>query len=186
MTSYDFWSKLGFVFWKFFREPVIRHSVGKLGKDVHFSKGFSVAGIKNIELGNHVFIGNNCTMLTTRAKICIGDGVMFGPNVAVVTGNHKINVIGKPMYQVSDSEKSSVDDEDVVFDGDNWIGANVLILKGVHVGMGSVIAAGAVVTKDVAPYSVVGGIPAHLIKMRFSKEEQIKHEYLLSKTKTEK
>ncbi len=54
---------------------------------------------------------------------------------------------------------------------DVWIGANVLILDGVTIGNGAIIAAGAVVTKDVPPYAVVGGVPAKIIKYRFNKEE---------------
>ena len=55
----------------------------------------------------------------------------------------------------------------MILEGDNWICANACILKGVRVGKGAIVAAGAVVTKDVPPYSIVGGVPARVIKMRF-------------------
>ena len=71
------------------------------------------------------------------------------------------------------------DDEDVIFEGDNWIGANSTILKGVTIGKGAVVAAGSVVSKDVMPYSIVGGVPARIIKMRFNENEMQKHEQLL-------
>ena len=67
----------------------------------------------------------------------------------------------------------------MVFEGDNWIGANATILKGVTVGEGAVVAAGAVVTKDVAPYTIVGGVPAKYIGDRFTPEELAQHRLLL-------
>lgn len=66
-----------------------------------------------------------------------------------------------------------------MIEDDCWIGANVTILKGVTIGRGSVVAAGAVVTKSCEPYSIVGGVPAHLIKMRFTSEQIVEHEKLL-------
>ena len=73
------------------------------------------------------------------------------------------------MITVTDSEKSPDNDKDVVFEGDNWVGANAIILKGVTVGKGSVISAGAVVTHNVPPYAIVGGVPAKVIRMRNEK-----------------
>jgi len=102
---------------------------------------------------------------------------MFGPNVTIRGGNHNTSVIGKYMYDVH--EKRPEDDVPVVIEDDVWVGTDVVILKGVRVGRGSIIAAGAVVNKNVLPYSIVGGVPAKLIKMRWSKEEIQKHEELL-------
>ena len=67
----------------------------------------------------------------------------------------------------------------LVIEDDVWCGANVTILKGVTIGRGSVVAAGAIVTKSFPPYSIIGGVPAKLIKMRFSPEEIERHEALL-------
>lgn len=58
----------------------------------------------------------------------------------------------------------------IVIDDDVWIGQNAIILSGVHIGQGAVIAAGAVITKDVPPYAIVGGVPAKIIKYRFSED----------------
>ena len=106
-------------------------------------------------------------MLSTKAKIIIGDHVMFGPQVSVITGNHITDIPGKYMTSFTESDKRPCDDQNVIFEGDNWIGANSTILKGVTVGYGAVVAAGAVVNKDVPPFSYVGGVPAKVIKMRF-------------------
>ena len=74
----------------------------------------------------------------------------------------------------------NVYDQPVVIEDGVWCGANVTILKGVTIGRGSVVAAGAVVTKSFPPYSIIGGIPAKLIKMRFTEEEIKKNENDLS------
>ena len=70
----------------------------------------------------------------------------------------------------------NVYDQPVVIEDDVWCGANVTILKGVTIGHGSVVAAGAVVTKSCPPYSIIGGIPAKLIKMRFTDDDIKEHE----------
>ncbi|MBE6589652.1 MAG: CatB-related O-acetyltransferase [Ruminococcaceae bacterium] len=137
--------------------------------------GMKMYGPQNIILGNDVGIGAEALFMCTRAKIIIGDHVMFGPRVTVITGGHRMDLIGRYMTTVTNEEKRPEDDRDVIFEGDNWIGANVTVLRGVTVGEGAVIAAGAVVTKDVPPYSIVGGVPAKVIKMRFDEETLAKH-----------
>ena len=92
---------------------------------------------------------------------------MMGPRVTIITGDHRIDIKGKCMAEVSDEEKLPENDKDVVIEDDVWVGANVTILKGVRISTGSVIAAGAVVVKDVPSYSIVGGTPAKIIKKRF-------------------
>ena len=67
----------------------------------------------------------------------------------------------------------------VVIESDVWLGANVTILKGVTIGRGSVIAAGAVVNRNVPPYSISGGIPAHTLRFRFTRDQIMEHERLL-------
>lgn len=59
---------------------------------------------------------------------------MFGPGVTIITGNHRMNVIGKYMTELTDAEKEPSDDQPVEMEGDNWVGANVTILKGVTIG----------------------------------------------------
>ena len=70
----------------------------------------------------------------------------------------------------------------VVIEDDIWTGANVTILKGVTIVRGSVVAAGAVVTKSCPPYSIIGGVPAKVLKMRFTQPEIIEHEKRLNNT----
>ena len=162
------WNKLMVV-------PIKRARFAKCGKRVFIGKNSSFC-YSNVECGNDVAIGGNCKFVCSVAKVKIGDHVMFGPNVFVTTGGHRIDVIGRYMDSVTDEEKLPENDKDVVFVGDNWIGGGAVILKGVTVGRGAVIAAGAVVTKDVPPYAIVGGCPATVIKYRFNEEEITVHE----------
>lgn len=82
---------------------------------------------------------------------------------------------------MTDDEKLPENDMPVVIEDDVWCGANVIILKGVTIGHGSVVAAGAVVTKSFPPYSIIGGVPAKLIRMRFTPEQIEDHERLFYK-----
>lgn len=147
--------------------PLNRLSLGECGKNVRIGRGLRIAGREHLRVSDNVSIGTNCMFLCTRADIVIGHHVMFGPNVLVITGNHRTDIRDKYMIDVTDAEKRAEDDQPVVFEGDNWIGARAIILKGVTVGKGAVVAAGAVVTKDVLPYTIVGGNPARLIRNRF-------------------
>lgn len=148
-------------------------------KNNRFGANAKVSGWKNIILGSNVSIGNNSTILTTRAKVIFGDNIMTGPSIKIVTGNHRIDVVGKFMTDITDKDKLPENDEDVLIEGDNWIGANAVILKGVCIGRGSVVAAGAVVTIDVPRYAIVAGVPAHVIGYRFDKDAILEHEKLL-------
>ena len=95
----------------------------------------------------------------------------------IVTGNHRIDVIGKPIIDVYD--KLPENDEPVIIEDDVWIGANVTILKGVTIGRGAVIAAGSVVNTCVSAYSISGGVISRHLKFRFTIDEIIEHEKIL-------
>lgn len=105
--------------------------------------------------------------------------MIFGPRPTIITGDHRVDVIGKFIMDVSDNEKLPNNDLPVVIEDDVWCGANVTILKGVTIGHGSIVAAGAVVTKSFPPYSIIGGVPAKLIKMRFTREKAVENDKLL-------
>lgn len=108
---------------------------------------------KNISIGKNVFINFDCTFLALGG-ITIEDDVLIGPKVNLITENHPLNpkerkgLIGKP----------------ILIKKNAWIGANATILPGITIGENAVIAAGAVVSKDVPDNTIVGGIPAKFIK----------------------
>lgn len=147
--------------------PFLKCGFSSCGKSTSIGARCTFLGIENISVGNHVSIGQEACFFSTKAKIIIGDFVMMGPRVTIITGDHRIDIKGKCMAEVSDEEKLPENDKDVVIEDDVWVGANVTILKGVRISTGSVIAAGAVVVKDVPSYSIVGGTPAKIIKKRF-------------------
>lgn len=154
--------------------------VKKHGK--HCSIGRRFRGTpKNVYLGDDCHIGENNVLLCLLAPIKIGNHFMSGPNVTFVTGNHRIDIIGKHMTEITNKDKLPENDVEIVVEDDVWIGTGAIILKGVKIGRGSVVAAGSVVTKDTPPYSIVAGNPAKVIKYRFTEEQIIKHEKLLMK-----
>lgn len=151
----------------------------RCGENVRIGRNFRIVGREHLHADDYVSIGEDCRFLCARADIVIHDHVMFGPGVTVVTGNHRIDLPGKYMIDITDAEKRDEDDQPVVFEGDNWIGANVIVLKGVTIGRGAVVAAGAVVTKSIPEYAIVGGNPARVIKNRFALEQNTTKEKLL-------
>ena len=144
-----------------FGSKKLRQLCGKLilnhcGTNVNIEKGAQFSS--DISLGDNSGIGVNALI---SSKVTIGNDVMMGPDCIILTSNHGMDRKDVPMWQQPSSKPKPV-----VIDDDVWIGARVIILPGVHIGSGSVIGAGSVVTKDVAPGSIVGGNPAKLIRMR--------------------
>lgn len=116
-------------------------------------------------------------MFRSIKDITIGNKVLFGPHVYIMGGDHNYREIGQYMFDVK--QKRDDDDLPVVIEDDSWIGCNVTILKGVTIGRGAIVSAGSLVTKDVPRYAIVGGVPAKVIKYRFSEEQIVEHEKVL-------
>lgn len=95
-----------------------------------------------------------------KGEIRIGNDVRIASHVMMIGANHRFDDLDKPIA------KQGVERRSIIIEDDVWIAGRVNIVAGVTVGRGSVVAAGAVVTKDVPPYSVVAGVPARVIKMR--------------------
>lgn len=181
MNVYKKWKFLH-VFHRLFarqKRKLLREMFASCGEQVTVSEDMKLFGDK-LFVGNKVSFNVGMTLMCTNAPIKIGDNVMFGPNVTLITGDHRIDCVGKYMIDIKEEDKLPENDAPIVLEGDNWIGAGATILKGVTIGRGAVVAAGAVVTSDVPPYAIVGGLPAKVIKYRFNEEEIKCHEAMLS------
>ena len=178
------------LFW--FYRRAMRHC----GEGVYMRPSQSdMKGLHNLSVGDGTSIPKGSVFYCTQAPLTIGKKVIFGPRPTIITGDHRIDIIGKYIIDVTDEEKKSLRvkveglkinddgsingspyDLPVVIEDDVWVGANVTILKGVTIGRGSVVAAGAVVTRSCPPYSIIGGVPAKVLKMRFTPEDIEEHE----------
>lgn len=147
----------------------------RCGENVKVEHFYNIAGHQNISFGNNVYIGPRSLLYSTNAKLIFGDHFIAGPGLTVITGDHRTDIVGRYIDSVVAKDKLPENDKDVIIGIDVWCGANVTIMKGVHIGDGAVVASGAVVTKDVEAFSIVGGVPAKKIKMRFSPDEIKEH-----------
>jgi acetyltransferase-like isoleucine patch superfamily enzyme len=144
----------------FFTEP--RSRLAACGKGIYFNeRRCSFASPENIFIGSNVTVGpDNRLWASPRARLTIEDDVLLGPNVTILTSN----------YGMADRDRPLRDQEwvesDVVIGRRSWLGANVVILPGVAIGEGAVVAAGAVVTHSVPAFAIAGGVPAKVLKYR--------------------
>lgn len=152
---------------KLFLQPGMKKGMSQCGENVKIASNCELKPLKNISLGDRVEIGPRALFWTTRAKIKIGNDVIFGPGVTIITGDHPTNIEGCTINSIKDEDKPKECDQDVIIDDDVWIGCNVTILKGVHIYSGAIIAAGSIVTKNVEKNCIYGGNPAKKIKNRF-------------------
>lgn len=176
---YHFWKLICALNKRIFYYPFAKYMFKKVGNNVYIGKKCKFF-YKNILIGDDVYIGDNASFISSISEIKIGNHVMFGPHVTIRGGNHRVDVIGKYMKSITENEKIPDNDQDVIIEDDVWIGCNVTILKGVTVGRGSVIGAGSVVVKPIPPYSIYVGVPGKQTFSRFSEEQIIEHERILS------
>ena len=116
-----------------------------------FFDPYSDFSFETISVGNNVFIGAGARFHSITS-IDIGNNVIFGPGVIIMGGNHNIHEVGCFISGVKNKRKE--DDLPIIIDDDVWIGAAAIILKGVHIGRGCVVGAGAVLTKSIPPYTI--------------------------------
>ena len=111
--------------------------------------------VGDVTIGDHTRIGIHCTII---GPVCIGNHVNLAQGITVTALNHNLDDKTKRV------DEQGITTQPVRIEDDVWIGANAVILPGVSIGQHAVVAAGAVVTKDVPSYCIVGGVPARIIK----------------------
>jgi acetyltransferase-like isoleucine patch superfamily enzyme len=169
-----------FIFLRRARKRMLMHSLKPMFR--HHGRNFLFDpddrfSYDTISVGDDVFVGSGAMFSASETTISIGNKVMFGPNVTLMGGDHNTREVGKFMYDVH--EKLPENDQPIIVEDDVWIGAGVIVLKGVTIGNGSVVAAGAVVTKSIPPFSIAGGVPAKVIRKRFTEDELKRHKQIL-------
>ena len=130
-----------------------------IGRNVHISEGVIIKHPENIQIGDYVTINPFC-YIHGGGGITIGDSVRIAFHVCLVSMEM---VYDNPEIEI---RRQGYARSPITIDDDAWIGSGAIVLRGVHIGQGSVVGAGAVVTKDVPPYVVVAGVPARIIKER--------------------
>lgn len=152
-----------------------------IGKNLHVGPGSVIEAPRQLEIGNDVYIGKYCTI---ECDGYIGNNVLIANNVGLIGRyDHDFSVVGVPVRQSPwighDDYQGKGRDLEIHIEEDVWIGYGVVILTGVKIGKGAIIAAGSVVSRDVPPYGIAVGNPAQVKKFRFSQEQAVQHETLL-------
>jgi len=157
-------------------------SLAALGKGGNFGPGLLVIGGRQIRVGAMFSCWRSCTLAACEdgalvigdnvslnanvyvnacgGRISVGNDVMLGPNVVLRSSDH-VTTDRDTLIRLQGHTA-----EEIVIDDDVWLAANVTVVGGVHIGRGAVVAANAVVTRDVAPFTIVGGVPARPIGVR--------------------
>lgn len=130
-----------------------------IGKHITFYPGIKLSPGMNLILGNHVDLAWG-VLITSGGGVEIGDRTLVGYGTKILSTNHVIPLNHGEIFSAGHEKKKVKIGKDV------WIGANCVIVAGVEIGDGAVIAAGSVVTKDVKQFTIVGGVPAKVIRIR--------------------
>lgn len=143
----------------FFKKTLLVLMGAKVGRGVVIYPGVWITPARNLVIEDHVDLAKD-VLITTTGGVFIGARTLVGYRTQIISADHTIPPVGEPFPISGDVEKK------VHIANDVWIGANCLITAGVTIGEGAVIAGGSVVTKDVARNTIVGGVPAKLIRNR--------------------
>lgn len=149
---------------------IITFRIGIYGQIGHRNKFLRNVTIdEKSKIGNYNYFGRNVSITNSE----IGNYCSVAPNVIIGPGEHPLDLISTRTIVMEEAGYNvNLTRDPVKIGNDVWIGTNVVVLRGVEIGNGAVIAAGAIVNRDVPAYSIVGGIPAKLIRFRF--ENQIR------------
>ena len=140
-----------------------------LGRDVHIGPFSVLSAARRLEVGDGCYVGKFCTIQVSGR---IGCGVLIANSVGIVGRlDHEYRIPGVPVrdgrWIGTDAELASLPENQIEIGDDVWIGFGSVVLSGVSIGEGAIIAAGSVVTRDIGPYEIVAGSPASKRAMRF-------------------
>ena len=151
MPGYNFFYKI--------RRSLVKRIILKCGKEVVVKNKCYFGNGNRLKIGDYSQLGQNAKI---SGKVSIGNYVMMGPDIIIMAVTHDISDLSKPMIA-----PSNLTIENEVIIGDNvWIGTRAIIMPGVSIGNNCIIGSGAVVTKSFSDNSIIGGVPAKLIKKR--------------------
>jgi len=149
----------------------IKYGLKFVDKTFYMAPGSHVS--KDLIAGKYSFIGSECMI---GPKVKLGNYVMFAPRVAVVGADHIFNKSGRPIIFSGRPEMPLT-----IIEDDAWVGYGSILMAGIRIGRGAIVAAGAVVTKDVPAYEIHGGVPAKKIGIRFQTIEDCQfHDKMLA------
>ena len=151
-----------------------KRSYGYYGKGVTITPPIHIDNPKNVFLHGDNGL-NGASISATNARFIMKKHSGAAEGLRVSTGNHAM-ILGRFYRTITENEKPSGYDLDIIVESDVWIGRNVTLLAGVTLGRGCTIAAGAVVNRSTPPYSLVGGVPAKFIKFKWTIDEILYHE----------
>lgn len=152
-------------------QPIATSIIGLKDVGEGFHWGLS-ARAKGAKIGKFVFIGHGCRL---SGPVLIGDLTMLSTRIVIVGADHVLDDERTPMRINFPTGVRPI----TTVEADCWIGHGAILSEGITIARGSVVAAGALVTKDTRPYSIVAGVPAKLLRYRFSKASQKLHDVLL-------
>ena len=148
---------------------------GHFGKNASIARPCDLKNPKNIYLYDFARIGCRSTIMTMgNSKFIMKRGCLTAEGLVVVTSNHRQHI-----GQFLQGNNEDNEYKDIIVEEDVWIGINVTLLAGAHIGRGAIIGACSVVTKEIPPYAVAVGNPAKVIKFKWSIDDILKHERML-------
>ena len=148
---------------------------GHFGKNASLARPCDLKNPKNIYLYDFARIGCRSTIMTMgNSKFIMKRGCLTAEGLVVVTSNHRQHI-----GQFLQGNNEDNEYKDIIVEEDVWIGINVTLLAGAHIGRGAIIGACSVVTKEIPPYAVAVGNPAKVIKFKWSIDDILKHESML-------
>ena len=147
------------------------------GKGLHIGKGSRLWAPKKLTIADNVYIGKDVTI---ECNAEIGSYVLMANRVALIGRlDHDFRAVGFPVRFAPWAGESNEQNDKVIIEDDVWLGFGVIVLSGVHIGRGAIIAAGSVVTKNIPAYAIAAGTPAKVIKQRFDEKTVIQHEQMI-------